>query len=254
MALLGAWLFVLYADSICIPNLLQNLVGLVALAVFISLPVGYIICILSQWWYLEGPMWLRWLHIGKQRLHGQAANSAKVTFTYESKEVPPEDEPTLEALTLAHLVLTGLREKLPVNDQRFIQEWIRRRNDVVAINRSVIVATILALIAAALILAIGPQLLGNPPSRSLELAILLAISAVVISIMCCSSNALEIGITVLRLIVLVLIWGSLGGFSLDSAILLAISVVVVIIMWLSKRVLEKQIVTVITEVYRQFRP
>lgn len=125
--LMGVWIWVWY------PNIMENRDAqlLVAGAAIGFLPVGYIISVLQMLIYHEwGPSQImrdaQQKVIGKKNFHQW-----------------PHDEPTREADSLLLFVFPkNTWDELGA--QRFTREWIARRTDVMAMNYSIVVATILA--------------------------------------------------------------------------------------------------------------
>ena len=131
--------------------------GLWALLVAISLPLGYVISILGQWCYLQ---WA-WPRIGLHReamIREYRVERRLIAKSGENAEAS-DDEAIIEARTL---LLTSrpstLERDHSVDVQSFIRNWIARRMDVIAINQSIIVATIIALIVAIVVIWITPKL------------------------------------------------------------------------------------------------
>jgi hypothetical protein len=131
---------------------------LIALAAIIFIPIGYIISILQQWLYLQ----FKCLGI-----HRKAKIEAGIDFSGQ-----PDDEATIEARSL----LLILSKRIPLDHNRFIQDWIRRRMDVIAINFSLIVATIFS----GIIFLIPRIFQWNPRFSILRIACPIAISVFVV--------------------------------------------------------------------------
>lgn len=158
---IGLMAGVLYAFY---PNLFKELGNgsdykwLLALAAITFLPIGYIISILGQAVYLNWRRWFwkcRWLR-GWLGFHGAAMDSLKKD---ESKD-ESKHEAIVEARTL--LLTASRKGYLSVHTHRYIRDWIARRMDVVAINQSVIWATVLAIIVARVFLGVPCRMAIEP--------------------------------------------------------------------------------------------
>jgi len=124
LGLIIAWIWAIY------PCLLTDTflphIGVVVVIFF--LPVGYIISVFQQWLYLKIPQ------LG---IHGKAKKEAN--FQFRPDDI--DDEPSIEAYSL---LLAVWDKKMKLEQHKWIQDWIRRRMDVIAINFSFIIATVLA--------------------------------------------------------------------------------------------------------------
>ncbi|MBI4186703.1 MAG: hypothetical protein HY530_04250 [Chloroflexi bacterium] len=183
VGLMAGWT---YAFSPHTNNILDN-PGLIAAFIAVSLPIGYIISIVSQAVYLS---WRRCLwncrHLrGWLGYHGAAMDMAGITSIGFPGAMPPDnrDERLNEANTL---LLTALSKRTSVRTQEYVRNWIARRQDVCAMNQSVILATLLAPILAFVICKLQP---GSP--RADVVIFLSSVSAAVIL-------AMIFGIQVLR--------------------------------------------------------
>lgn len=144
---------------------------LAASAAVTFLPLGYIISIFGQFVYLN---WRR-CFIGFRRLGGWLGFHGAAMDRLGFQLI--QDEAIIEARTL---LLTASRDgPLSVDTHRYIRNWIARRMDVVAINLSVIVATVLAGIIALIFFHWFP-------SSFAQAIPLLISSALVMAVMVCS--------------------------------------------------------------------
>ena len=141
------WVFVLFPCQLNSLNIktLQIIVG-IAGATF--LPVGYLISILQQIIYL----WPKkpWLGIT-----GRAIKKSKLFIDTHEREYLLEAEACLFVMSKKRQFVgtppPDYREEINVESQRFFQDWIRNRNNVIAINLSLIVATVLAVLSVLLV-------------------------------------------------------------------------------------------------------
>ncbi len=106
----------------------QTAVGLALLA---FLPVGYVISIFIQWRYLVG--------FGT---HRAAMDRLRIPGLGFPDDPTAANEGIIEARTL--LLVTLHTNAIPLDAHKFIRDWNARRYDVIAINRSIIAANILA--------------------------------------------------------------------------------------------------------------
>ncbi|MGD1041498.1 MAG: hypothetical protein ABR913_00375 [Sedimentisphaerales bacterium] len=96
------------------------------------LPVGYLISVLGQWLYISSK---------KYGLHTQAARICRIQLAENMTEAD------LEALSCF-----GVAKDLPrLKAHLFIQDWLRKRMDVVAINYYIQIATGLGVVMAILL-------------------------------------------------------------------------------------------------------
>lgn len=112
-----------------------------AIATITFLPTGYIISVLSQWIYLS---------IKSCGIHKKALNKAKKKFRFNFSyfDLPgnPKDEAMIEAYSTILVTFKG--KELGLNFKEEDWTWIKKRMDILAINLSLIVATILAFLSA----------------------------------------------------------------------------------------------------------
>ena len=137
IALSGLWSFALH------PCLVKELIDeknvnlLIAGVGLFFVPIGYLICIFEQFIYLR---W-RWPRIG---IIGRAMLSSgkftKIDFKKE-KEFFLEAESCIWAIKDSNSNVG-----IDLERQKFIQAWLRGRNDILTINGSLIVETILVTI------------------------------------------------------------------------------------------------------------
>lgn len=140
------WLVAFYHCELCdiLMGDVAKAVGAIAAASF--LPIGYLISILQQIIYL----WLKrpWLGIT-----GRAIKEANVFQETNEREYLLEAEACL--LVMSDKVRVNKDEvkdsKPDVDKQRFLQDWIRNRNNVMAINGSLMVASVLVILTAVLV-------------------------------------------------------------------------------------------------------
>lgn len=149
------------------------------------LPIGYIISIIGQWVYL---------HFKCCGLHRKAAEHCGIT-SIAGKCLDSTTESELEVLSClnaidAENVLNGADDyKVFLDKQRFIQEWIRKRMDVLMINHSLQIATVLVFFMT---LLLGPALwrFGWQPNYYL-IPLLIVILGGVITITCFTNSILK---------------------------------------------------------------
>ncbi|MCK4796404.1 MAG: hypothetical protein KAT05_03430, partial [Spirochaetes bacterium] len=182
LSLMVGWMYALYQ---CWPFNLE-LDDLAKLGVFLFLPVGYILSILGQFRYLGSPA---------GGLHCKAAKRVIPPFVKGEIKLEPDIE-ALSCLNAATSDLGTPTSKNPINLEahKFIQEWIRKRMDVVVINNTIVLATWLALFGAFIIgiLFSGFRLQCEP-----RFVILFGlISFVVLLIMCGCRRTLQEQITI----------------------------------------------------------
>lgn len=196
IASMAGWVYALY-PSIWNPHTSRDLQSLVALAAVIFLPIGYVISILSQTVYLN---WRRcfagcpplrgWLGF-----HGAALDTISISGA-------PLDEAVIEARTL--LLTASRKGPLTIDTHLYMRNWIARRMDVVAINHSIIWATVFAGIIALVAHILQP---GSPSDIAV---IVFIISAAVVKVM-----ILSIGI--MRNQVIEVIAGIYRTYGLDGS-------------------------------------
>ena len=162
VGLMAAWVYALYPD-ILRHQVCHNSPWLIGLAAIAFLPIGYIISILGQLLYLN----CRCLGV-----HRAAARRAKVFKGLDY-------EPSLEAKSL---LLSALRTEIPVNTHLYMRDWISRRADVMSINGSLIIATVLAPIFAICVLLC----LRLSFTCTCTVCILTSVSVGVLILLCCS--------------------------------------------------------------------
>jgi len=138
LAMTFAWLYVGHS---CWPvNLDAD--KLIAVGAFLFLPLGYLVSISTQLYYLLRP---------QGGLHRAAANRINVTVPGETNNIQAR-EPDLEAISC---LTAALGQKLPLDSERHIQEWIRKRMDVIVMNRGLEVGTFVAGFVGLLLLLLG---------------------------------------------------------------------------------------------------
>lgn len=124
----------------------QTIFAALVVAVSASLPAGYILSIISQrtyyWW---PPSWQlnrkSWRQAGKNQ--------------FESK-IQPESKGMSEEIVEAEAAVLGrwMIESDDADKGRWLQEWFSKRMDVLAINRTLIIATIIGWIMYLLFLVV----------------------------------------------------------------------------------------------------
>jgi len=127
VGLLAGWLYAFYPQIICS----NTLPGLIAALIAISLPIGYILSIIGQTLYLK----LKWLGV-----HGAATDRVNKETGRLNCDDSTRDEAVIEARTL--LLTTRGPFLDPIKTHKYMRDWIARRMDVIAINQSLIVATV----------------------------------------------------------------------------------------------------------------
>lgn len=143
---MAGWIYAFFPQAVPFIHLkhFDWMTGLIAALVAISLPIGYIISIISQAVYLDWRRcFQRWHRVrGWLGFHGAAMDRIPSLRCPQ----PQFDEELNEANAL---LLTS--RKGDIDSHRYMRDWISRRMDVVAINLSVIYATVLALYIALLL-------------------------------------------------------------------------------------------------------
>jgi len=175
VGLMAGWVYAFCPQIIRWENL-DTLLGLIAALIAISLPIGYIVSIIGQ------SVYLRWLGV-----HGAAMDQLVREPEGSNRDEPTRDEAIIEARTLL-LTAHGLFLD-PTNTHRYIRDWIARRMDVIAINQSLFLATLLAGIIAIIAFVIC-RLQPGPPS-AIAVIILSIISVAVILAMILSIRILR---------------------------------------------------------------
>jgi len=131
LALTIAWISSIYR---CVPVLaLTSYEKLLTVGAATFLPLGYILHTLQQCIYLL------FKPLGILR-----AAKAKTAYQFD---FPAEDEVSIEA----HSLLLIWKHKASLEEFSYISEWIRKRMDVMAVNFSLFIATIVSFFAAWLI-------------------------------------------------------------------------------------------------------
>jgi hypothetical protein len=138
------WLTGIYYCEFCsfLAGDLAKIVGAIAAASF--LPIGYLISVLQQSIYI----WCKKPQFG---ITGPAIKESGVFCDTTEREYLLEAEACLVVMSKKVKVQKGQKQNEPevdVDKQRFFQDWIRSRNNVMAINGSVIIAGILAFVTA----------------------------------------------------------------------------------------------------------
>lgn len=146
VALMVAWVSVFY------PSITQSLTTevLAALILVGFLPIGYILSVMAQWVYLK------WFGLHRQALR-QALDrdqTASIRFRNENEAEAPRDEAIIEARTLLLTVLGSVfaGKVISVHNHQYIRNWIARRMDILALNHSVILASLFGFLIALVIL------------------------------------------------------------------------------------------------------
>ena len=134
------WLVSIYYCEFCevLTGDPAKTVGAIIAASF--LPIGYFISILQQLIYVY------WLGIT-----GHAIEESGVFCDTKEREYLLEAEACLVVMSRKVHGLGDDQDRVKVDRQRFLQDWIRSRNNVMAINLSSIGAGILAIAAAVLV-------------------------------------------------------------------------------------------------------
>jgi hypothetical protein len=114
-------------------------IGAIAVASF--LPIGYLISVLQQSIYL----WCKKPWFG---ITGRAIRKAGVFREANEREYLLEAEACLVVMTENVSGRASDNAKPNVDKQRFVQDWNRNRNNVMAINASLIIATPIAFLIA----------------------------------------------------------------------------------------------------------
>lgn len=147
------------------------------------LPVGYIISIIGQWLYLRDP---------QGGLHHRAAGQCKI-LSIGGRPLSELFEPDLEVFSSLNAVdaaNTNNNYKEFLDKQRFIQEWIRKRMDVVVINHSIQIATLLV-IPMTVLLGFALWRFGVQPKYWLILLLFVILGSVIL--MTCLTNRILMG-------------------------------------------------------------
>lgn len=152
----------LWAISPCLLTQTENSFRDIGITVgFSFIPIGYIVSALQQCLYLWFP------RVGMSKSALRKAN----------KQLPHEvgDELSIEAYTVILTTKTDeLKEDNSLRRYEWIREWVRKRMDVISIDFSLIIVTILTLIAALLRL-----LLSSSQPRPGRIALMVATSVVI---------------------------------------------------------------------------
>lgn len=179
LALLVAWLYAFFTGC----PLRAEPKELVQLGLFLFLPVGYIISVLGQLCYLKAK---------GGGLHTEAARRTEVVFVKKvCKNLCSESE--LEAYSTLNAAINnsdnGKNKNISLNSQIFIQEWIRKRMDVVTINRTIEIATVLAFYAAVIVGLLSGGF--NVQVSVQHIVLLVIVSAIILLIMRRGRRTLE---------------------------------------------------------------
>lgn len=112
-----------------------------AIAAISFVPIGYLISILQQIIYL----WWKKPWFG---ITGKAIREANVFQDTQEREYLLEAEACLlvmsEKVNIGNNEIKDNKLSVSVDKQRFLQDWIRNRNNVMAVNASLMLATLLA--------------------------------------------------------------------------------------------------------------
>ena len=195
LALMAGWMYALYQ---CWPfNLgLDNLAKLV---VFLFLPVGYILSILGQLCYLGSKVNCLNFKAKVGGLHCKAYELVK-EIPFKKDKIMYESD--MEALSCLNAAISDLdtatgKKSGNLEAHKFIQEWIRKRMDVVVINKTIKFATFSAIIGALIAFIIDTLFNGFRLEPEKNLIILLGLITIVVpTIMCKSLKKLERQITI----------------------------------------------------------
>jgi len=140
------WMFVLFPCEISNINIeTTKIIAGVAGATF--LPIGYLISILQQIIYL----WSQKPWLG---MTGRAIRESALFENTNEREYLLEAEACLFVMSKKHNVTAAnkpVEHKPDVESQKFFQDWIRNRNNVMAINLSIIITTILVIVIVFLV-------------------------------------------------------------------------------------------------------
>ncbi|GEM_PF-2534091 len=168
---------------------------LVGLAGIVFLPIGYMISTFSQWVYLNWRTWfadIPWLRrcLG---FHGAAFD--RVRDPKKPLSRCERDEAIIEARTI--FLTASANGKLTVDSHNYIRDRIARRMDVVAMNSSIILATIFAPFLLFIISLFGFQyfLPRNGPAIYWWLAVsflIIVVAVMIWSIMTLRKQVIEI--------------------------------------------------------------
>ena len=137
---------------------------LISLAVITFIPIGYIISILQQVLYYIIPF------LG---MHRAAKKKSSLNLAGD-----PKFEPIVEAYS----VLLVVDKRISLDMHQYFRDWIRRRMDVVAINFSLFIATLLAFIIPFLITRyyLKSNILYN---NTVEILLLVSVVVIIITIL-----------------------------------------------------------------------
>ncbi len=176
IALTTSWFHALYCYKTF--NELSDLNTLITIAIVIVFPIGYIISVLQQFLYYRCAV---------LAIHMKVNKEANTTFSKlrDFFSLPsPENELEAEHISAFFLVKYTQNHEKEVDIR---QDLIRKRMDVIAINLSIIVATLLALFTA-FILGIFSGLSLQPKLK--ELISISIISGLIVSLMWASRKSL----------------------------------------------------------------
>ncbi len=219
IGLMTAWVFAFH------PNLIKQLASpdpqWLGLAVITFLPIGYIISIASQVIYLNwrrcfpGSLLQGWLGFHSAAMDRLNILDSTLTQNERDKVINERNERD-EVIIEARTLLLSASKHGPLNVEahKYTRNWIARRMDVVAIDQSLIIATFVAPFFAVIIAVIIYALRLGRPSH------FVVVFPLIIS-----------GIAIL-------------GF---------ISFIVILVLILSILTLRRQVIEVISGIYRTYR-
>jgi len=166
VGLTSIWIFAMCPD---LPLVAQahnfDLQWIAAFAAIIFLPIGYVISVFGQTLYLNGKFF------GWRGCHTKAL---KRTGGNISLSLSTNNEAINEAMALLR---STILPPFNIETQQYVRDWIARRMDVLAIDQSLFIATILAAVVGACMF-----LFGSRQNSGLALIVLGIVSVIVLLI------------------------------------------------------------------------
>jgi hypothetical protein len=150
-----------------------------------SLPIGYILSVTSQWLYYKVPWW---------QVHHKAWKAAKKEVDKELLEEGEEWWVEARANILGRWKLD--EEKIPkgIEKGKWLQEWFTKRFDVLAINSTLILATIIGLLVLIIMWCLRFSQAAPPDLdyyRRWALVAFIGLSILAIAVLVLSNNLLK---------------------------------------------------------------
>lgn len=141
LGLLFAWLYVLF------PTVIYRImsifggdgIGLVALVVLSTMPVGYILGVLQYLLYFAKKK--HWLHEDALARYKKRKNECCWNHVYDPSFYEERHEKIREVYSCTNI---AGHAKDAVDAEKWKQEWFRKRIDLIIINRILLISTVLA--------------------------------------------------------------------------------------------------------------